>query len=135
MLSSNGSGDTCISLGVSTFLHAAFTAHDLRKEGGQRVVPANDRREAWVLCGEVIATHTDLHGCRMVDGAGGDQRRVCLLWSALRAHLGWQVLDVLRRFLGLRCRMDQQSRIVAQDLHPALEVGRAVGDGGVVDAA
>ncbi len=63
MLSSNGSRDTCISLGVSTFLHAAFTAHDLREEGGQGVVPADNHRQARVLCREVRATHTDLQRC------------------------------------------------------------------------
>ena len=33
----------------------------------------------------------------------------------LGARIGLQVLDVICRFLGLRCRMDEQGRLVAQD--------------------
>ncbi len=60
-------------------------------------------------------------------------------WDAgallLGARVGLQVLDIVGRSLGLRCRMDQHGRVVVQDLHPALEVGRAVVEGGVRDAA
>ena len=62
MLSSNGSRDTCISLGVSTFLHAAFTAHHLREEGGQGIIPADGHRQAWLQCRDTIATHRYLAG-------------------------------------------------------------------------
>ena len=71
----------------------------------------------------------------MVEGAGGDQRRVWLLCAALRIHLRRQVLDVIGRFLGLRGCLHQHRGLVAQDLHPAREVGGAVGEGDVRDTA
>ena len=71
----------------------------------------------------------------MVEGAGGSQRRAGLRCGVLRHHVGWQVLDVIRGFLGLPGRLHQHGGVVAEDLHPALEVGRAVLKGDVRDAA
>ena len=52
-----------------------------------------------------------------------------------RRPFGLEVLDVIGRALRLRCRLHEHHRVVAQDRHPALEVGRAVVEGGVGDAA
>src|SRR6266446_439948 len=71
----------------------------------------------------------------MVEGAGGDQRRACLLRGALRTHVGWQVLEVIGGFLCLRCRLHQHGGLITEDLYPAREVGRAVVEGDVGDAA
>ena len=46
-----------------------------------------------------------------------------------------EVLDIISGLLRLRGCVHQHGRIVAQDLHPALEVGRAVGEGGVGNVA
>ena len=60
-------------------------------------------------------------------------------WDAgallLGARVGVEVLDVIGRALCLRGRLDEERGVVAQDLHPALEVGRAVGNRGVRDVA
>ena len=54
---------------------------------------------------------------------------------ALGARIGVEVLDVVRGSLRLRCRLHEECRVVVQGRHPALEVGRAVGEGHVGDAA
>jgi len=46
----------------------------------------------------------------------------------LGARVGLYVLDVVRGSLSLRCCMDEERGVVAQDRHPALEVRSAVGD-------
>ena len=46
-----------------------------------------------------------------------------------------EVLDIIGRTLCLGGRVHQHGRIVAQDLHPALEVAHAVVEGGVGNAA
>ena len=48
---------------------------------------------------------------------------------------GVEVLDIVRRALRLRSCLHEHHRIMAQDRHPALEVGGAGGDGGGRDAA
>jgi hypothetical protein len=58
-------------------------------------------------------------------------QRALLLGPSLRLN----VLEVIGRFLRLRCRLHEECRVVVQGRHPALEVGRAVGEGHVGDAA
>src|SRR5262249_61700765 len=53
----------------------------------------------------------------------------------LGVHGGVEVLDIVRRALRLRSGLHQHGRVMAQDLHPALEIGRAVGEGEVGHAA
>src|SRR5215468_8339059 len=48
---------------------------------------------------------------------------------------GVEVLDIVHRALRLRRGLHEHRRIMAQDRHPALEVGGAGVDGGVCDAA
>jgi hypothetical protein len=69
-------------------------------------------------------------------------RPFCLLsadWDAgalfRGARGGVEVLDVIGRTLRLGCRLHQHGRVVTQDVHPALEVRRAVVEGGVGNAA
>jgi hypothetical protein len=67
---------------------------------------------------------------------GGAQRPACLESALLLVVcMGVEVLDVIGRTLRLGCRLHQERRVVAQDLHPALEVGRAGVEGRVGDAA
>ena len=49
--------------------------------------------------------------------------------------VGVEVLDIIRGLLRLGGRVHQQGRVVAQDLHPALEIGRTGIDRGLGNAA
>src|SRR5262245_3493358 len=75
--------------------------------------------------------------------AMGVAARPCWVWSAVGdagallqgARRGVEVLDIVGGALGLRGRVDQQGRVMAQHAQPALEIGRTVLEGGVGNAA
>jgi hypothetical protein len=54
--------------------------------------------------------------------------------AALMSNIDVAV-GIIRGLLRLGGRVHQHGRVMAQDLHPALEVGGIVGEGGVRDAA
>jgi hypothetical protein len=66
-------------------------------------------------------------------GCAAARRVVVALADGPRA--GGEVLDIIRGALRLGGRVHEHGRVMAQDLHPALEIGRAVGEGGVGNAA
>ena len=73
-------------------------------------------------------------GCRGLRG-GGTAARCVVVTRADGTRVGVEVLDILRGLLRLGGRVDQQGRVMAQDRHPALEIGRTVLEGGVGNAA
>jgi hypothetical protein len=72
------------------------------------------------------------HGTTM----GGAPRPACLSSALLLGvQSGVEVLDVVGGALRLRRGLHEHRRIMAQDRHPALEVGGAGVEGDVCDAA
>src|SRR5262245_15309245 len=101
---------------------------------------------SWMVA--MVETSSVMKGVQAVAGGGGlrpPSRGEVRGWcTAVRrvvvaladgTCLGGEVLDIISGLLRLGGRVHQHGRVVAQDLHPALEVGRAIGEGRVRNAA